>query len=234
LFFSRLFNKPSPKEKKLKLFLKQFGIAPKKIELYSAALRHKSAATANITSNERLEFLGDSVLNSIIADYLYSNFPNESEGYLSKMRSRFVNRLHLNLLAQKMGLEKVIETKLEKNDFSTTLIGNAFEALIGAIYLDKGYIKTKKIVINNLFKKLVDFRELMNKETDYKSRLLEWGQKEKKEISFVHKSTSFEEGHGFIVEVLINGIISGNGKGLSKKQAEQQASEMACKSLSGN
>ena len=224
-------------DKKLFSSLKNIlGFYPKNISLYKQAFRHSSAAQevkkGVKDSNERLEYLGDAVLGAVIAEHLFTLFPYKDEGFLTKMRSKIVSRSQLNQLSVKLGLNKFIEASLERGSQSNSINGDAFEALIGAIYVDRGYKVARTFILYRILKNHIDMEEVENKETDYKSRLIEWAQKEKKELRFVLIS---EIGEGndkqFLVEVNINGEGKGQAQHFSKKRAEQFASEKVCLEL---
>ncbi len=206
-----------------------FGFRPNNIELYKLALIHRSASfiTGNgiAVNNERLEFLGDSILSSIVTDYLFTEYPEENEGFLTQMRSKIVSRATLNQLGADIGLGNHVITHQSNGHQQKHLYGDAMEAMIGAIYLDKGYNFVNGLVINSIFRKHLDLQALSHTETDYKSRLIEWGQKSRQEIrfetKFSEKSTSREP--DFLSTVVIDGREVGYGNGSTKKQAEQNA-----------
>lgn len=212
------------------------GFYPSNISLYKQAFRHSSAASevkkGVKDSNERLEYLGDAILGAIIAEHLFKLFPYKDEGFLTKMRSKIVSRSQLNQLSLKLGLNKFIEASLERGSQSNSINGDAFEALVGAIYLDKGYAATRSFILNRIVKNHIDMDEVENKETDYKSRLIEWAQKEKRELRFV---LAEEVGEGndkqFVMEVTIDGEPKGRAQHFSKKKAEQYAAEKVCLEL---
>lgn len=209
-----------------------FGFFPGNIFLYQLALRHKSAAKEKIggikMSNERLEYLGDAVLSSIIADYLFKKYPYKEEGFLTEMRSKIVSRNQLNNLSVKLGLSKMVKTSLMRNSKSRSVLGNAFEAFIGAMYLDRGYKFTKKILINRVIDVHFDIEKLEYENTNYKSQLIEWSQKEKIPIQFkVVDEVGNGYGKQYIVDVIVNDEIKGTGRDHSIKGAEQIAAEKA-------
>lgn len=204
------------------------GIFPANINLYKQAFRHASAAkeikNGVRDSYERLEFLGDAILGSITAHYFFTKFPVQDEGYLTKMRSRMVSRTYLNQLSIKIGIHKFIELK---GDLGRSVYGDVLEALIGAIYLDKGYKKTRHFVISNIIQNYVDVEELINTETDFKSKIIEIAQKEKIVLEF--KSQEIVEKNGnkiYNTTMYLNGKIESTGTGFSKKNAEQEAAKM--------
>jgi ribonuclease-3 len=182
-----------------------------------------------MVDNERLEFLGDAILDAVIAEYLYRIYPEQDEGFLTQLRSKIVKRKQLNKLAQKLGMSILIKSNTSMNQGQKNILGNAFEALIGAVYLDKGYLKTKKFIIDRILARYLDLEKLSQKESDYKSRLIEWAQKNKKEISFVSKEEINVGSRKmiFMSNVLIMDQSYGTGAGYSKKEAEQKAAEQA-------
>lgn len=183
-------------------------------------------------NNERLEFLGDSILDAVIAEHLFHKYPLEDEGFLTQMRSKIVNRDNLNFLAIKLGISNLVVARIT-NDNHKSIYGDALEALIGAIYLDKGFKKTRKIVIERIVKNHVNLAKLQETEVDFKSRIIEWGQKNRKEVNF----SSFEEPNEedktplFVSHILIVDEIAGRGIGGSKKEAEQNAARQALDKL---
>ena len=204
------------------------------------ALRHKSVANdinnkGIKNSNERLEFLGDAILGSVVADVLFKKFPYKDEGFLTEMRSKLVNRAHLNQLSKKMGIADLInyDAKItNQGNKNSSLFGDAFEAMIGAIYLDKGYRVTQRFIINRILNTHVDISRLEQTESNYKSRLLEWAQKEGKEVVFeVIEDKSLGQSRLFSVRALVDGIDTGLGQDYSKKNAEKNAAEKSCQYL---
>jgi ribonuclease-3 len=217
------------------IFKKHFGFSPKDVVVYREALRHKSADSVRLgglnKSNERLEYLGDAILGAIVAQYVFEQYPNEDEGFLTKMRSKLVSRTNLNKLAAALDLDLIIEQNLNPSSIKRSLLGNAFEALIGAIYLQKGYSKTFDIVIN-LFKRQFDLRTVELEETDYKSKLLIWAQRERKLIQFVFdQEAEINANQEYEVTLLIDGEPSGNAFGTSKKKAEQTVCQYYCQKI---
>lgn len=218
-----------------------FGYNPGNIALYKLALRHRSAATPLTNgfkhSNERLEYLGDAVLGSIIADFLFKKFPYKDEGFLTEMRSRIVSRTSLNSLSRKLGLDKLVQTSRESGLQASSILGDAFEALIGAIYLEKGYDFTQKIIVNQIINVHLDIDELLSTEINFKSRIIEWSQKEKKTADFA-LINELENGRKnrriYVVQLSINGQPWGLGQDYSIKKAEQKAAEQAWTKISEN
>jgi ribonuclease-3 len=200
--------------------------------LYKLAFRHKSQAielaNGSRVSNERLEYLGDAILSAVVADHLFKMFPYKDEGFLTEMRSRIVSRAQLNKLSQKIGIDTFITVSTDNNNVYRSMKGDAFEALIGAIYLDKGYNFTRKIIIEKIIKRHFDLEELENNNTNYKSQIIEWSQREKRSVEFVILN---EVGHGYnkqyVVDVLVDKISLGKGRDYSIKGAEQDAAMKA-------
>lgn len=212
------------------------GFVPTRIRLYEMAFIHKSASTVmpdgEVINNERLEYLGDAVLDTIVAEYLFRHYPGKSEGFLTKMRSKMVKRKHLNLLAYRMGIHKLMVSHTHPANVSKHLYGNAFEALVGAIFLDKGYKQTYRF-IERIISKYVDLEKLRLSDSDYKSKLIEWAQKNKQEIVFENREELNASSHipQFVSSIVMAGAELGKGSGYSKKEAEQKASRMALETL---
>lgn len=215
-----------------------FGIFPHNIELYKLALVHRSASVSlpdgSVVNNERLEFLGDAVLESIVSDYLFIEYPQANEGFLTQMRSKLVSRQTLNRLCVEIGLSEHIVAHAGGNFIQKNLNGDALEAMIGAIYLDKGYNFTNRFIINRLIPEYVDLTELTFTETDYKSRLIEWCQKNKHSIHFDTSIGDNSSMHSpmFRSSAIIDDMELGYGIGASKKEAEQRASFAVSRALS--
>ena len=205
------------------------GITPARLHLYKLAFWHKSmnGEGEKDGNNERLEFLGDAILSTIVADYLYKKYPTKNEGFMTKMRSKIVKRKSLNDIAAKMGLDLIL-TDYSMGKMSSTMLGNALEALIGAIYLECGYDETKKYVITYIIRKYLDIHKLEEKDDNFKSRLLEWCQKNNKSVDYkmVEKFKS-EKRDRFRIAVLIDGEHMGQAEDYNKKAAEQLASKFA-------
>lgn len=214
-------------------FRRMFGVTPDNIDLYKLALVHRSASVkvegGESINNERLEFLGDAVLESIISDYLFIEYPHESEGFLTKTRSKIVSRQSLNRLAEKLGIDEMVIFNATGNFAHKHLFGDCFEALVGALYLDKGYNVVNRIVINRLLPRYINLEDVSHTESDFKSRLIEWCQKSKRTIFFATESDGEQEGPqpAFVSRVLIDDMKMGVGKGSTKKEAEQHAAENA-------
>jgi ribonuclease-3 len=212
------------------------GFYPRNIYLYKVALSHKSAPQVWLkgqqVNNERLEYLGDAVLSSVVADYLYKKFPYQNEGFLTEMRSRIVSRSRFNKLALKMGLNKLIFQGNGNFTSSKSIFGDTFEALIGAIYLDKGYSLTRKTVIRRIIDVHLDVDEIERTDTNFKSRILEFAQREKRHLEF-KVVQEIGEGHRkqYLVELFLDNEPISRGQEFSIKAAEQIAAEKACEEL---
>ncbi len=211
------------------------GFYPSNISLYKLAFRHSSAAQlikkGVKDSNERLEFLGDSVIGIVVADYLFKKFPFKDEGFLTKMRSKMVSRQQHNQLAVKLGLNNFIEVNNDRqgNNKSSSINGDAYEALIGAIYLDKGYTFAQQFILTRIVNVHIDMDEVETKEVDFKSKLIEWAQKEKKEFRFetiVDGATSDDKQYS--IQIVVDSEAIGTAQHFSKKRAEQLVAELAC------
>ncbi len=216
--------------------IKILGFSPTHMKLYEMAFIHKSASIVlpdgNIVNNERLEYLGDAILDAIVADYLFRHYPGKDEGFLTKMRSKMVKRKHLNLLALRLGIDKLMVSQTNPVNISKHLYGNAFEALVGAIYIDKGYHRTS-LFISRIIKRYVNLDRLLLTDTDYKSQLIEWAQKHRQEIVFESREEIKANTHLplFITHVKIANDIVGRGIGNSKKDSEQKAAKIGLEHL---
>lgn len=210
------------------------GYIPSNLALYKLAFFHKSTSTQKgyaIQNNERLEYLGDAVLGTIVAEYLFKKYPNSNEGFLTKMRSKIVKRKSLNQIGDKMGLD-VLLSEYNTTRLSRSMLGNAVEALVGAIYVERGYNNTKSYVVNQLLRRYLDIHELETTDDNYKSQLLEWSQKNGKTVSYkVLARYKFEKRDRFKVAVLVDGEKVGTADDFNKKSAEQIASERALSAL---
>ena len=206
-----------------------FGFIPHNIELYKLALIHKSASIVledgQHINNERLEFLGDAVIESVSSDYLFIEFPDKNEGFLTQLRSKMVSRQSLNSVAKRIGLDDHVITNASSSTSQKHIYGDAFEAMMGAIYLDQGYDFVNRLLINKIFTKYLKLETLAESETDFKSRLIEWCQKNHHTIHFAtsHDKTYSTSHPFFYSKVLIDDIEVGHGAGESKKEAEQRA-----------
>ena len=214
-----------------------FGFIPNNIELYKLALIHKSASVVlengQHINNERLEFLGDAVLESVSSDYLFIEFPDKNEGFLTQLRSKMVSRQTLNEVAKRIGLDDYVITHSSNNLSQKHIYGDAFEAMMGAIYLDQGYDFVNRLLINKIFVDYIKVGSLLESETDFKSRLIEWCQKNHHTIYFAtsHDKTYSSTHPFFYSKVLIDNMEVGYGAGDSKKEAEQRAAHSVSQGL---
>jgi len=207
--------------------LKSLKIKTSSPELYLQVLRHKSVYESSFQNNERLEYLGDSILDSVVAEVLFHKYPQGKEGFLTQIRSRIVSRANLNRLGIALGLDQLIEVQMGGEIKDTSLSGNALEALIGAIYLDKGFETTSKFIREKLLAPHIDFDHILTSEPDPKSRVIEFAQKNKIKVHFNTSMYNKEEPQTFICKVLFNGEQIAEAIGLSKKKAEQKAAAEA-------
>ena len=206
-----------------------FGIVPNNIELYKLALIHRSASLfledGTPINNERLEFLGDAVIETIVSDFLFIEYPEEKEGVLSQLRSRIVSRSSLNRLAIEIGLDRHIIAQGNIPVLQKHIYGDALEALFGAIYLDKGYNFANRLFIYGLLRKYVACEDMAEQQNDFKSRLIEWGQKSKRQVHFETKPGAAYTSNlpQFETTIYVDGQPAGRGEGGSKKESEQAA-----------
>ena len=207
-------------------------VKPSSLSIYKEAFTHRSLKLKNdegqIISYERLEFLGDSVLGAVISTYLFENAPHGDEGYLTKMRSKIVSRKNLNVLGQRFNLSELIISDLPADRLGKNINGNLFEALIGAIYVDKGFKACQNFIYKKVIQEDVDLAKLEKRVVSYKSLMIEWCQKNKFQFEYVIEDDfgKDEEKH-FVVKLLINNEISGKARETSKKRAEEKASHRA-------
>lgn len=225
----------SPKRDFAKRLRPILGFVPSNIRLYQQAFYHKSnnhqKGKGQRYNNERLEYLGDAILSTIVAEYLFKKYPNADEGFLTKMRAKIVKRKTLNFIGDQMGLDMLL---LEFNNtrLSKSMLGNALEALVGAVYLERGYYVTKRFIISNMLRTYLDIHELELQDDNFKSQLLEYCQKNGKDISYeVLDRFKVDKRDRFRVAVLIDGTALGEAEDYNKKSAEQSASRLALKKL---
>ncbi|MFC5285376.1 ribonuclease III [Pedobacter alpinus] len=229
----------SPDRKYVKALKNLLGFVPGNLSLYKMAFRHRSMAlvlkNGAKSSNERLEFLGDAVLGSVVAEVLFKLYPYKEEGFLTEMRSKIVRRANLNQLGRKLGFQELVEFDAKTVNVSSkqsSLLGDAFEALIGAIYLDKGYNFTKDFLAERIIKPHIDIHTLELTETNFKSKLIEWCQRHSKDISFEPMANpDGDSAKLFTVQVTIDGEAMASGTDYSKKNAEKFAAEKTCEQL---
>lgn len=236
--FNRIGRKRATTDQNLSEAVKNiFGYSPRNVAIYELAFRHKSVATFTQNgfkhSNERLEYLGDAVLGSVVADFLFKKFPFKGEGFLTEMRSRIVSRSSLNMLSRKLGLDKLVQASKESGMNGTSILGDAFEAFIGAVYLDRGYDFTRELIIQHIIQTHLDIDELTEREINFKSKVIEWAQKEKKDILYqvAEEKENGKKGKLYTIELTIEGVVAGSGQDYSIKRAEQHASRQAWEQL---
>jgi ribonuclease III len=223
----KLFSSP---RKAFYLFLKELiGYCPGNLKLYDLAFIHRSASITdtqgNFINNERLEYLGDAILGAVIADFLYNRFPQEDEGFLTKMRSKLVNRDFLTRLTFEMGINVFIDMNTKSTQDKSHIYGDVLEALIGAIYLDKHYRAAKYFITKRILSQYVNLHEIEQNDKNFKSRLIEWSQKNKREIHFITQEEPMQGNRqpSFVARVEIDGKEAGKGFGTTKKEAQQNA-----------
>jgi len=218
-------------------FYSILGFYPHNISLYEQALLHKSSSVKSEKgrplNNERLEFLGDAILDAIVADIVFKQFTGKKEGFLTNTRSKIVQRETLNKLAVQIGLDKLIKYSTRTSSHNSYMCGNAFEALVGAIYIDRGYDVCKYFMEVKIMKRFIDLEKIARKEVNFKSKLIEWTQKNKVTISFelIEQFLDKEANPIFQSEILIEGLSAGTGVGYSKKESQQNAAKMALKKI---
>ncbi len=211
---------------------KILGFKPSNLDYYKKAFTHRSSnkldANGNPVSYERLEFLGDAMLSSVIAAHLFNEVPSGDEGYLTKMRSKIVSREHLNELGRDLNLVRFLESKIAIQHFGENIHGNVFEALVGAIYLDQGYSFCEKFIHKKVIEPYVDIPRLEGKVISYKSLLIEWCQKEKKTFYYdVFEDNGISGERLFGVKLSIDEKVISKARATSKKKAEEKASQRA-------
>lgn len=216
---------------------KIIGFRTSNLRIYEVAFIHRSASFSlpdgQRINNERLEFLGDAVLDTILSDYLFEKFPEANEGFMTKIRSRIVNREILNQLAVSMGIDKILVSHVSSGNSTRNIYGDALEALIGALFVDKGFKKTKNLFIKRVFNKYLDLETIIGTDSDYKSLVFEWIQKHKSNLTFEYKEEyDFKlKKSVFSATLIINKEELGTGQGASKKEAEQEAAGKALTKL---
>ena len=221
-------------------FYKMLGFYPRNISIYEQALLHKSSSIKSeqgrLLNNERLEFLGDAILDAVVADIVYKKFEGKREGFLTNTRSKIVQRETLNRLAIEIGLDKLIKYSARQSSHNSYMCGNAFEALVGAIYLDRGYRACKHFMEHRIIGPYINLEKISRKEVNFKSKLIEWSQKNRVELTFELITQSHDQCFSptFESEVLIDGIPSRSGIGYSKKESQQRAAHEAMGKIKDN
>jgi len=211
------------------------GLKPKNLDLYLLATKHSSAAQKVKDHNERLEYLGDSVLGCVVAEFLFKKFPYKEEGFLTEIRSRIVNGEHLAVLARKIGLSTLVSHDKRQNTGQlarSSMYGDAMEAFVAAVFLDYGFEKCRTFIISKLIIPHCDLESILEQNINFKSQLIEWAQRQNKKVSFnIVDEKGASHYKEFKAEVVVNGEVMGTGKGMSKKKAEQAAAESALSSI---
>ena len=221
-------------------FYKMLGFYPRNIEIYQQALLHKSssikAGKGRLLNNERLEFLGDAILDAIVADIVYKKFEGKREGFLTNTRSKIVQRETLNRVAVEIGLDKLIKYTTRQSSHNSYMCGNAFEALIGAIYLDRGYRACKKFMEERIINQYLTLEKISRKEVNFKSKLIEWSQKNKfcVEFNLIEQSLDSDQNPIFETQITVENIPAGTGKGYSKKESQQEAAHATLTKIKGD
>jgi ribonuclease-3 len=232
-----IFKKTEEKDLKILQGLKSIlGYSPRNYALFRLATIHSSAAPTNAQglkeSNERLEYLGDALLGSVVAEYLFKKFPFKNEGFLTEIRSRIVNRESLNQIGKKIGLEHIIQFNKKNSSPHKSIYGDTLEAIIGAVYLDRGYIFCRKFILEKLLEPHYDIDQIVKSNPNAKSKIIEWAQKENKELEFetIDVQTTFNRKE-FTVRILVENEPLSTGYGSTKKKAEQDAAQKSCEAL---
>jgi len=225
-FIRKLFNLYVSAQRKKARFLRELlGFIPINMSVYLMAFKHSSVSAELHTSNERLEFLGDAVLDTVISEYLFMKYPLRGEGFLTEMRSKIVNRKRLGEIGNELNLQRLLDYHRGYVTLNSTILGNAVEALIGAVYLDAGFAAAKAFILNKIMVPYISLDDLQNAEVNYKSRLFEWAQRYEKELIFeVLEEKNHNKVRIFSVGAFIDGELMGKGEGRNKKDAEKEAS----------
>nr|WP_255723221.1 ribonuclease III [Flavihumibacter fluminis] len=212
------------------------GFAPGNTDLYKTALTHRSVKDSSADNNERLEYLGDAILSGIVADFLFKKYPYREEGFLTEMRSKMVNRVTLNEVAIKMGLKKIVYFNKFDNSLKVSQIfGNTLEAVVGAVYLDKGFKKTRTWVLERIILPYMFMDDLENLEINHKNKLYGWANKNGKNLEFETLEEKFEGGRRlFTIGAVVDGQLLAQGKAYNKKDASQVAAQAAVEKLGLN
>lgn len=235
-FINRILNTSSP-DKQLLLQLEHLlGFSPKHIAYYRLALMHRSRPEEITDSNERLEFLGDAILGAIVAEYLFKKYPYQPEGYLTELRSKIVRRETMNNVALRMGLNKLVQYNQNDRGLSRShIFGNALEALIGAVYLDQGFTKTRKFILNQIVRAYIDLDTMESTDTNFKNQLLSWAQRNNHILTFDTIDEKMESTRKlFTVGIVLDGELVAKGTGYNKKEAGQVAAKNALEILNKN
>lgn len=230
----KVYNRLFSNQKEFTSFIKSVtGITPSNLHIYEQVFKHRSKHLDPKENNERLELLGDAILDAVVCDFLYKKYPYKEEGFITELRSKIVNRKSLNEVGQRLGLiEKLQFNRKSMNDASKDLSGNTFEALVGAVYLDAGFEKTARFIKKRILQNLIDVDELQETNTDYKSQIYHYIQRESKSINFkVTEEKTRNRKAYFVIDLEISGKPVARGEGFSKKAAEQHAAMKALEVL---
>jgi len=230
----KLYNLTLSDDKKLAVYIRSItGIIPTRLSFYKQVFKHRSRFAEPKENNERLELLGDSILDAIVCEYLYKKYPYKEEGFITELRAKIVNRKSLNEVGNRLGLMDQLQfNRKSMRDVSKDMAGNAFEALVGAVYLDAGFDKTKQFIQRRVLKNLIDVELLQQTTSDYKSVMYHYVQREGKTIEFrVDEETNRNKRTYFKVELMLDGQAVATGEGFSKKVAEQNAAMNALRTL---
>lgn len=226
----KMFNRLSEEDKTLQKALKNIlGYKPGYLPFYVAAITHRSQSEVSESNNERLEFLGDAFIGSIVGEYLFKKYPTRDEGYLTEMRSKIVSRLSLNEIALRMGLQKIVRYNYNDRLLRRShIFGNALEALVGAVYLDVGFEKTRKFILKRILATYIDMEELETTEYNFKNKLYTWAQRNGKKLDFVTLDEKSEAGRKvFTVSIEVDQVSLVTATGYTKKEAGQLAAQKA-------
>ena len=226
------------KDKELYVFIHRItGYYPRDIALYELAMVHRSKPVkqhdGRWANNERLEYLGDAVLDTVVAEFLYNSYPGRHEGFLTSTRAKIVQRESLNRIGNTLHLDRHVHASMHSSSHNSYICGNALEALVGAVYLDQGYKRCRKFIINRLIKRHFDLNELVKTEQNFKSRLIEWTQKYRVTIEFelIDSYADADKNPVFRTAILLGGIFASDAEGYSKKESHQAASKKALERL---
>lgn len=232
-FTSRILHFFSPNKQLLSQLEHLLGFTPKHLPYYQLALMHRSKIEELDQNNERLEFLGDAVLGAIVAEYLFKKYPYQTEGYLTEMRSRIVRRETMNNVALRMGLQKMVQYNQNDRGLSRShIFGNALEALIGAVYLDQGFVRTRQFIVKQIIRPYIDIETMESTDTNYKNKLLSWAQRNNRILTFETLEEKVEGSRKlFTMGVALEGELIASGTGYSKKEAGQVAAQKAIETL---
>jgi ribonuclease-3 len=218
-------KRPKDELELIRFIISSFGYRPKNLSYFKKAITHRSfvSKSERLVSNERLEFLGDSIIGSVISEWLYHRFPNEDEGYLTQLKSKIVSRKILSEIAEKLNLRSIVKFQPGRTINISTIEGNTLEAIIGAIYLDGGFIASKNSILNHVFRKYIDIKKLLTEDNDHKSKLFIICQRNRWDLEF--RCDQEAPAKSYDIVVYINTEKYGTGTGYTKKEAEQEASK---------